>query len=422
MNYRSYFDIKGNSLFLDNRNLTEIAKKYGTPVIVYSKRMILENIKKISGAFNVDFLSIHFAVKSNFNPVIISILKDAGIGVDAANLNEVLIARRTGISPDKIIASPNNLSKTDLSLISEQGVTINFDDVKQMELLKGSLPKVVSFRINPGIGKGEFKGITTGGKGSKFGMPPDAANEAYKVAKAGGCTRFGIHMMTGSNVLDATFFNESSKTFFSIAERISKDNGIDFEFLDLGGGLGVPYRENEEELDIKSTAKYIIENFEKSRSRGFFKQSKLIIEPGRYIIGNTAVLLTTVTNVKNYDEMIIGIDASMNSLMRIPLYGAIHPVLVANKANDRQDLKGNLTGQVCENTDILLRMVSLPRVEIGDVIAILNAGAYVSSMASNYNLFKRPSEILLDGFEEVLIRREERLEDMLSTFVDSRKH
>jgi len=181
--------------------------------------------------------------------------------------------------------------------------------------------------------------------------------------------------------------------------------------------LGVPYRQNEEELDIKTVAKNILTNFEESQSRGFFKQSRLIVEPGRFIIANAGVLLSTVTNVKEYDGIIVGTDASMNSLVRIPLYGAVHPLIVANRAKEDLVITGKVTGQVCENTDVMFKSIQLPRVRVGDTIAILNAGAYVMSMSSNYNLLRRPTELLLDGQREVIIKREDSLDDMLVTFV-----
>ena len=164
MNYLNFFEVNDNSLYLDNRSLPDLAKKYGTPIIVYSKRKIVENVQKILTAFGADIISIHFSVKSNYNPAILRILKELGIGIDAANLNEVELAIKVGISPEKIIATPNNLSKKELEAISEKGVKINFDDINQMKLIKDHLPKVVSFRINPGIGKGEFEGIVTGGE------------------------------------------------------------------------------------------------------------------------------------------------------------------------------------------------------------------------------------------------------------------
>ncbi len=168
VNYNSYFDIRDNTLFLDNRSLPELARKYGTPVIIYSKRKIQENVKKLQSAFNSDYTSIHFSIKSNYNPSILRILRGMGVGADAATLNEVQLSLRIGFEPGKIIASPNNLSRDDLVKISRLGVVMNFDDISQLEAVGNELPEVVSFRINPGIGRGEFKSITTGGKGSKF--------------------------------------------------------------------------------------------------------------------------------------------------------------------------------------------------------------------------------------------------------------
>ncbi len=419
VNYNSYFDVRNNTLYLDNRSLPELAKKYGTPVIIYSKRKIQENVKKLQSAFNSDYTSIHFSIKSNYNPSILRILRGMGVGADAATLNEVQLSLRIGFEPGKIIASPNNLSRDDLVKISRLGVVMNFDDISQLEAVGNELPEVVSFRINPGIGRGEFKSITTGGKGSKFGMPPEAATKAYGLAKKAGAKRFGIHMMTGSNVLDATFFKLSSELFFDVAEKIAIENEIDFEFLDLGGGLGVPYGPKDEELDIGLVASHIMENFEKRRSLGLFRNSKLVLEPGRFIVANAGVLLSTVTDVKEYDELFVGTDVSMNSLLRVPLYGAVHPIIVANKVNDGRNTKTNLVGQVCENTDILFKSLFLPELKVGDTIAVLNSGAYISSMASNYNLLRRPSEVLIDGDREIVIKRQETLDDMLATFQDS---
>ncbi len=226
-------------------------------------------------------------------------------------------------------------------------------------------------------------------------------------------------MMTGSNVLDATFFKLSSDLFFDVAERIATENEIDFEFLDLGGGLGIPYAPKDEELDIGLVASHIMENFEKRRSLGLFRNSKLVLEPGRFIVANAGVLLSTVTDVKEYDELFVGTDVSMNSLLRVPLYGAVHPIIVANKVNDGRNTKTNLVGQVCENTDILFKSLFLPELKVGDTIAVLNSGAYISSMASNYNLLRRPSEVLIDGDREIVIKRQETLDDMLATFQDS---
>jgi diaminopimelate decarboxylase len=409
----NYPGLSKNASEFAGKSIKYICDSYETPIIVYNINRIRDNIHRIIDAFSDVNIEVHFAVKSNYNPYIVSEIIKEGAGIDAANYNEVKLAIMSGASKSQIIATPNNLSAMELEKIKDSGVTINFDHKGQMDLLNGNIPHVISFRINPGVGKGEFPGITTGGKNVKFGISVNDAISAYSEAVKLGAKHFGIHMMTGSNVLEPEFFDNSSKIFFNIAETISDKIGIDFDFLDIGGGFGVPYNINQEPLDINKAAKYISKNFLASEERGYFKNSKLIIEPGRYIVADSAILLAKVTSIKQSDKILIGIDASMNTLMRIPLYGAHHDVLLSSPDKDRTTKEYDVVGQVCENTDYISREISIPEPEIGDTIIILNAGAYVSSMASNYNLLARPAELSIDGQNEILNRGHENLESML---------
>ncbi len=416
MNFIDSFQVKENKLSFSGKDLNELAEKYGTPLIVYSRKIIEDNIDRLNENLNFNNFSLHYAMKANYNPALLSIIRNKNVGIDAANFNEVSLALRNGFKKESIIASPNNLDRRELLNIKNTGVTINFDDVSQFEIISDSPPDTVSFRINPGIGKGEFEGTTTGGKGSKFGIPPDIAINGYKMAIKSGVRRFGIHMMTGSNVLDATFFRESIGIFFSIASRIANETGIDFDFIDIGGGFGVPYRTGENPLDIKKLGSYISENI--SKFKDLFKdKTRLIAEPGRYIIANSAIILTKVTSVKSYDKYIIGTDTGMNILIRPALYGAVHPIISVNRFYDKAEKKGDIVGQICENTDRIGKDVEIQKCEIGDILAILNGGAYVASMSSNYNLLPRASEILIDEDRLFLIRRKEELDDMISTFI-----
>ena len=213
------------------KSIKNISDAYGTPVIVYNMARVRENIRRIRDAFRGINIKVHFAVKSNYNPYIVSQIIKEDTGIDAANYNEVKLAIMCGARSHDIIATPNNLSGAELRMIKEEGVAINFDHEGQMDSLKGNLPETVSFRINPGIGKGEFPGITTGGKNVKFGISVNDAISAYSAAIKAGVKHFGIHMMTGSNVLEPEFFNESSGLFFKIAETISDRTGFDFDYL-----------------------------------------------------------------------------------------------------------------------------------------------------------------------------------------------
>ena len=399
----------------DGFNIKQFSSRYKTPVIVYSMRRIIENINNLKMEFND--VAIHYAVKANYNPFIVSYIIKNGVGIDSANLNEVQLALWAGANPSQIIATPNNLSENDLLQISQLGVTINFDHQGQMETIKNYLPETVSFRINPGIGKGEFAGITTAGHNVKFGISIDDAIQAYRSAKKYGARRFGIHMMTGSNVLDPEFFKESTERFFHIAAKISDTLEIEFSFLDIGGGFGVPYDLHTKPLDLEKTAGYIKENLSKFRNKGYFKSSELIIEPGRYIISDAAILVSSITSIKNSDHKIIGLDTGMNTMIRIPLYGAHHEIKISGYSNQEYKTHFDVVGQVCENTDYLARNILLPEAHIGELALILNAGAYVSSMASNYNLLGTPAEVIIYGEKEILIRKHSTLETMISGFL-----
>ena len=413
--YTHYPYLSNDYSLYDGFNIKELSSKYKTPVIIYSITRIIENIKNLKIAF--EGVAIHYAVKANYNPFIVSRIITNGAGIDAANLNEVKFALNTGAKPSEIIATPNNLSKEDLLQISRLGITINFDHQGQMELIRKNLPETVSFRINPGIGRGEFAGITTAGHDVKFGISYEDAVQAYASAKKYGARKFGIHMMTGSNVLDPEFFRESTERFFSIASEISDKVGIDFSFLDIGGGFGVPYNLGAEPLDLEKTAKYIKENLSKFKNKGYFKSSELIIEPGRYIISDAAILVASITSIKNSDHKIIGLDTGMNTMIRIPLYGAHHEIKISGYADSEYRILYDVAGQVCENTDYLAKNILLPDVKPGDIALILNAGAYVSSMASNYNLLGIPAEVAIDHNRDIHIRKRSTLDTMINGFL-----
>ena len=212
-------------------------------------------------------------------------------------------------------------------------------------------------------------------------------------------------------------FQESTERFFSISCEISDSLGIEFSFLDIGGGFGVPYDLFTGPLDINRTAGYIEQNFLKYRNKGYFKDSDLIIEPGRYIISDAAILVSGITSIKNSEHKIIGLDTGMNTLIRIPLYGAHHGIKISGYSNQEYRNLSDVVGQVCENTDYLARNILLPDVHIGDLAIILNAGAYVSSMASNYNLLGTPAEVAIDDKHDILIREHSTLDTMLDGFL-----
>lgn len=403
------FQNKDGTLFLDNMNLIELAKEAGTPYIVISENRIRENYRRIYNAFHsrYDNFAIRYAVKANPTLAVISIIRGEGGGADVSTIHEAMLALEAGIIPDEITYTPNNASKEELSEAIQMGININFDDITQMGLVADHMPEKVSFRVNPGIGGGEFKGIVTAGPKTKFGLPLNVVEEAYRKAKEKGAVKFGMQMMAGSNVLDWKHFDNISKAFFELAGKVSKSVGIVFDYLDLGGGFGVPYRVEQDSLDIEKAAEIVIRNLKKACSEYGMKEPQLLIEPGRYIVSDSAVLIGRINNIKTYDGNFVGTDVGMNILIRPALYGAYHHIVIANRLDDDNTFKGDVVGQICESTDKIGIDMELSDPEIGDYIAVFNAGAYVSSMSSNYNGHLKPLELLsYDGKVEVIRERE----------------
>ncbi|MGC8497649.1 MAG: diaminopimelate decarboxylase [Thermoplasmata archaeon] len=404
----SHFENRDNRLFLDNVDLPELAIKEGTPLLVTSEQRLINNYRTMANAFSRRYnkFQINYAIKSNSNPAILSVFRKEGAGADAASLGELYIAKIAGINKDKIIFTPNYASMTALESALDSGIIINFDDITQLELVKQRKVETVSFRINPGIGAGEFSGIVTGGHGSKFGIPESYSIQSYRKAIKYGAKRFGIHMMAGSNNLDPEYFGTITAKFFDIISKIQDSLKIDFEFIDIGGGFGVPYRPNENPLDMEIVAERIIEQLKDKILNKRSVEPKLIVEPGRYLVADSTVLLGSVTSIKNYDKLIIGTDVGMNILIRPALYGAYHHIVVANNLNEPLKNKATIVGQVCENTDKIAEDREFPDTIVNDILAIFNAGAYVFSMGSDYNAFLRPKEILIDRASEIHIIRE----------------
>lgn len=400
------FNGRDGNLYIYNINLVDAARERGTPLLITSEEILEKNYFSIQNAFKKHYKNfrINYAVKANSNPSILSIFRKLGSGADIASLGELFLARFAGFEKEKIMMTSNFSSKDMLEFAMDSGITLNFDDVDQLELIKPKVPDIVSFRINPGIGGGEFPGIVTGGHGSKFGIPEEFANKAYRYAMDLGVKRFGIHMHGGSNNLDVNYFKAITEKFFTIARDLEKSLKIEFEFIDIGGGFGVPYRSDEEPLDMNAVAENVIENFNNQFSGK--SEPLLMVEPGRYLVANSTVLLGKVTTIKNYDKKIIGTDIGMNLLIRPALYNAYHHITIANRLNARLNDDATIVGQVCENTDKIAEQRKFPIAESNDILCVFNAGAYVYSMSSNYNGFLRPEEILVSKDSKIYVIRE----------------
>ncbi len=407
MNHISSGGVKsdGNCLIWSGKDVVDLARKYMTPLILYSKKRIQDNYNRIYSAFREysDDFSIRYAIKANSNPAILSIIEQLGSGADASSYHEIMLALNSGMSERKISFTPNNVSPGELIFAIERGISVNFDSIGQFRSIGTRKPDTASFRIKMNYGRGEFKGTTTSGYGSKFGETPENAITGYKRAKEMGCLKFGIHVMAGSNVTDAEHFKKVAEEISDTAIYISREADVKFSYLDIGGGFGVPYRDKDNELDLRKSAENIFSAINSKFTHAGLPLPHLVIEPGRYIVADAGLLVGTVWDVKKQEKNYVGTDTGMNLLLRPALYGAYHDIVLANKMTLHRDFKCDITGQICENTDRIGKDIIIPEPEPGDYIAVFNAGAYVRSMASNYNGRGFPSEILINGDEEIMI-------------------
>ena len=415
----------GDKIAIGEIPAADIAAKFGTPTYVYDEQKIRKNYRRAFNAFAKHYpdFKMFYAVKSCNNPAIVNILRQEGAGVDAASVNEILLAKHVGLGGEDVMFSGNFLSDDDIRQGLESGVIFNLDDISLLpRLLKFGKPEILSFRVNPGYGKsnvGEF--VTNAGPNAKFGIHPDKVMEAYKLAKEAGIKRFGAHMMTGSCITDAEYFPFVTGLLMDIIGKTGKELKIDFEFIDLGGGLGIPYKPGEPALDLEKAAELTAKMFRRKVAEYGLKPPQLKMEPARYFVGNAGYLIGRVHSIKESYKKIAGTDIGMNTLARPAMYGSYHHIYVDGKEQEPRAAIG-LCGQLCENTDFWVKERELPAsIAEGDLVVVENAGAYGFGMSYQYNGRLRPAEVLVNGEEATLIRTREDFDDMIRhTFVPSR--
>ena len=404
---------------INNKPLfNSLAKEYGTPLYIYDKNQLIKNIKKIHSALasNFDDFHICYTIKANSNPNIIRVLKSEipSLGADCSSPGELYAAKLAGISSNDCIFTGNYESQEDLEIAFEQKAHINLDDITSFKRLKQiGIPKEVSFRLNPGFGKGAFSQVVTGGKNSKFGVPKHAILDAYKMAKDSGIKNFGIQCMTGSGVLDHEYFPKLMKEILKTVELINKELKIDFHHISLGGGYGIPYSDDEISLDFNKVFDDVSRVFH-SFYNGYDKP-ELWIEPGKSVVGNTGILLSKVTGIKNSYKKFIGLDAGMETLMRPALYNAHHRIYKIGHSEAETTQTVDFTGRICENTDRLAIDRKFTDIDEGDLVAIMDVGAYGFTMSHQFCTRPKVAEILLDGNKSSLIRKRESIEDLFSS-------
>ena len=404
-------------LIRNDKLMNQLAEEYGTPCYVYDQSRLFDNLTKLDSAISKHFNKYHicYAVKSNSNPHLLkTMLKSLPqLGADCSSPGEIYVAEKAGINTKSCIYTGNYESMEDLTVALGKECYLNLDDETSFDRLsKIKIPNRISFRLNPGFGKGAFSGITTAGNNAKFGIPADKIVSAYNRAKNSNISRFGLQCMAGSGNLDESHFIDVMTAILHHSKIIETKLDINFEFISMGGGLGIPYNENELSLDYDNLFEKLSDIFYKAYPNKD-NAPALWIEPGKSIVGDTGFILSKVTGIKNSYKNFIGLDAGMETLMRPALYGAFHQIFKVGIHGENIGIF-DFTGPICENTDRIAFDREFPKVNEGDLIAILDAGAYGYSMSHNFNTRPRASEILLNGKSHRLIRQRETIKDIFS--------
>jgi len=420
---------QNGSLQIGGISIADLHSQFGPGAIyAYDANRIIQNFQNLQRAFRDPkdrfYTRIYFAIKSNSNPAIIQLLHNQGCGADCSNLNEVKIAQIVGVPNSQILYSGNNNPLPELKYAISNQIAINFDSISLFNRASDSQnisQAPICFRYNPPQGLGENPNITTAGQGSKFGISESEIISAYKAAKEKGATRFGLHMMTGSNTREIKPFILQVQDQLRLAGKICSELNTEFEFIDIGGGFGVPYFPNDFPINLNDLGSKIIETFANScKEYGVNSISgtlpDLMLEPGRILVADSAIIISQITNIKNSGEKrIIGLDASMATLMRPAFYGSYHHIYIDGHLQNENSSPADVVGQACESSDFFAKNRPLPdSLKEGDLAVFCTAGAYGFSMSSNYCNMAKPAEVLILDGKPHLIRKRQSIEDILS--------
>ncbi len=405
--------------FVTKDQLEAIAAQYPTPFHLYHEKGIRENARRVREAFawNPGYKE-YFAVKANANPVILQILKEEGCGCDCSSLTELMLSKACGITGENIMFSSNDTPAEEFVYARKLGAIINLDDITHIDFLEenGGIPETISCRYNPG-GVFEFgNGIMDNPGDAKYGMTQEQMFEAFRILKGKGAKRFGIHAFLASNTVSNDYYPTLARELFQLAVRLEKETGADVCFINLSGGVGIPYRPDQEPNDILKIGEGVRRVYEEVLVPAGMGDVALYTEMGRFMMGPYGCLVTRAIHEKHTYKEYIGVDACAANLMRPAMYGAYHHITVMGKENQPCDHKYDVTGSLCENNDKFAVDRMLPKIDRGDLLVIHDSGAHGFAMGYNYNGRLRSAEILLkeDGGTQ-LIRRAETPRDLFAT-------
>lgn len=407
--------------FVTKAQLEEITKTYPTPFHLYDEKGIRENAKRLKEAFSWNKgYKEYFAVKATPNPYILKILQEYGCGTDCSSATELMMSDATGFSGHDIMFSSNDTPPEEFKLANDLGAIINLDDITHIECVEktlGFIPKTISCRYNPG---GIFKisnDIMDNPGDAKYGMTTEQMFEAYKILKEKGAENFGMHAFLASNTVTNEYYPMLAKVLFELAVKLKEETGAHITFINLSGGIGIPYRPDQEPNDIMAIGEGVRKVYEEVLVPAGMGDVAIYTELGRFMLGPYGCLVTKAIHEKHTHKEYIGVDACAANLMRPAIYGAYHHITVAGKEDAPCNHKYDVVGSLCENCDKFAVDRMLPKIDMGDYLVIHDTGAHGYSMGYNYNGRLRSAEILLkeDGGAQ-LIRRAETPKDYFATF------
>ncbi|MEG0961624.1 MAG: diaminopimelate decarboxylase [Lachnospiraceae bacterium] len=407
--------------FVSYQQLKEIVKEYPTPFHLYDEKGIRDNAKALKEAFswNVGFKE-YFAVKATPNPYLLNILKEYGCGCDCSSLTELMLADALNYEGKDIMFSSNATPANEFQFADQIGAIINLDDFTHIDFLEktiGKIPETISCRYNPG---GLFKisnSIMDNPGDAKYGFTTEQLFEGFKVLKEKGAKQFGIHAFLASNTVTNEYYPALAKTLFEVAVKLKEETGADIRFINLSGGIGIPYKPDQEPNDIYAIGEGVRKVYQEVLVPAGMGDVAIYTELGRFMMGPYGCMVTTAIHEKHTHKEYIGCDACAVNLMRPAMYGAYHHITVMGKDNNICDHKYDITGSLCENNDKFAIDRMLPKIDRGDLLVLHDTGAHGFSMGYNYNGKLKSAEILLkeDGTTQ-LIRRPETPKDYFATF------
>ena len=402
----------------DSVTVRRIAEQYPTPFYLYDEHGIRESARRLNAAFAwCPGFREYFAVKALPNPYVLEVLKAEGLGADCSSLAELELAERVGLAGEDLMFTSNNTQAYEYRKAADLGAIINLDDLSHIDYLKEhvGLPDLLCFRYNPGSAR-EGNVIIGKPEEAKYGFTEPQLFEGYRILRDAGVKRFGLHTMVASNELNGDFFVETARMVFDLAVRIHKELGVRMEFVNLGGGIGIPYRPEQKAVDLQAVGQNVKKCYDSLISGTALDPLNVLMENGRMITGPHGFLVTTAIHHKHIYRDYVGVDACMSNLMRPGMYGAYHHITVLGKENAPHDRIVDVVGSLCENNDKFAINRSLPEVERGDLLVIHDAGAHGHAMGFQYNGKLRCAELLMKSDGSVqMIRRAETHADYFAT-------